>query len=330
MNGPGSERHDHCIILTGNTNTLRVNTSGNNPVGNAIIAGSSNTINTNQKYNFINGGTSNNITGATHTGSLIIGGNTNQIISSTSNHCTIIGGQNNTMSSPGSATQNRSVIVGSSSSTIAVSTSGNTVSGNIIIGGSSNSITTNTTHNIICGGSSNSINGAALSGCFAAGSRCSITHSRNFMWADGSRNPFASTAANRFMVLATGGSFIYSNSGLTTGVSLAAGASSWASVSDRNQKENIILLDHSETLAKISNIEFYKYHYKESPKEMVCYGPMAQEWHPFFGTSAKDPLMIDQGDLLGILFSCIKGLTIKNKNLFAHVEGMMEKVAMKI
>jgi hypothetical protein len=91
-----------------------------------------------------------------------------------------------------------------------------------------------------------------------------------------------SVSANLFSARYAGGYRLFSNAGRTVGVSLAANGNSWASISDRNKKENIQLLDTKDILERFIKLPICKYNYKGCHKEMVCYGTMAQDFYEHF------------------------------------------------
>jgi hypothetical protein len=180
-----------------------------------------------------------------------------------------------------------------------------------VIGGGFNHLISTGLYNTIPGGRAITI-GNTVGGSFAAGTSVDCQHNNVFMWSDGTTLPasLVSSADNTWRVLASGGSTFFSNSALTTGATLAAGASSWAAVSDRNVKENLVELDSADVLAAVEELPIYAYNYIGSDPDMVCRGPMAQDWHAAF-PSAKDPLMIDTMDLDGVTLAAVKGLAAR-------------------
>jgi len=163
------------------------------------------------------------------------------------------------------------------------------------------------------------------------GSHITCTHDGSLMFSDsGGGTPLVSTNSNRFDVRCAGGSTFYSNTANTTGVSLAAGAGSWASVCDENKKENKEELDYDKILDNLKKIKVYKYNYIGNHKNIRCFGPMAQEWHSTFPCDdieitdedgitaykeAKDTLQIESNDIIGVCLASIKSLTGKMKIL---------------
>lgn len=62
------------------------------------------------------------------------------------------------------------------------------------------------------------------------GRRATAGHDGSFVFADSVNSSFSSSAADGFFVRASGGTYVYSDSGATTGTYLAAGSGSWESV----------------------------------------------------------------------------------------------------
>ncbi|MBI3853436.1 MAG: tail fiber domain-containing protein [Verrucomicrobia bacterium] len=96
----------------------------------------------------------------------------------------------------------------SSSSSVIGGGSGNSIgtnsSSSVIGGGNFNSISYNAANAVIPGGNNNAVGAGALSS-FAAGAQAKVNHAGTFVWADRSGSDFVSTAANQFLVRATGG-----------------------------------------------------------------------------------------------------------------------------
>lgn len=86
-------------------------------------------------------------------------------------------------------------------------------------------------NSIVCGGDSNSASGHFS---FAAGRRAKAGFDGSFVWADSTDADFFAGGVNGFNVRASGGTRIFSNSALTTGVFLSPGGGAWASASDRS------------------------------------------------------------------------------------------------
>jgi hypothetical protein len=110
-----------------------------------------------------------------------------------------------------------------------------------------------------------------------------------FVFGDASTNtPVAPTAANQFVARAAGGVTFYSNSAMTTGVSLAAGGGSWNTLSDRRMKTNFRALDGEEMLAKLAQVPILEWSYISQDASVRHVGPMAQDFRAAFGLGEAD------------------------------------------
>jgi Chaperone of endosialidase len=150
-------------------------------------------------------------------------------------------------------------------------------------------------------------NAAAGSKSFAAGTQAKANHSGSFVWADSFVVDFASTAANQFNVRASGGVRIFSNSTLTAGVTLAPGGGSWATVSDRNAKENFDQVDGRVLLDKLNAIAVESWNYKAQNKSIRHMGPMAQDFYAAFGLG-EDDRHISTVDADGVALAGVQAL----------------------
>lgn len=137
----------------------------------------------------------------------------------------------------------------------------------------------------------------------------------SFVYADNSSTVATnSTADNQFVVRASGGVLLYSNSGLTAGVSLPSGGGSWASVSDRNKKENFMKVDGDQLLKSIELLEVTSWNYKTQSSSIRHIGPMAQDFYKAFNYGESDTT-ITSIDIDGINLIAIKTLALKTTEL---------------
>lgn len=128
-----------------------------------------------------------------------------------------------------------------------------------------------------------------------------------FVWADSTFADFISDGQNRFLVRASGGTRFYSNSGLTVGVSLAAGGGSWASISDRSVKQNIEPVEPRAVLERLAAIPIATWNYKAQDPAIRHMGPMAQDFHAAFNLG-QDEKYIGTLDADGVALAAIQGL----------------------
>jgi len=224
-------------------------------------------------YNSIGGGQNNATRGSYAT---IGGGNTNAIsISGIS--ATIGGGQNN-------EANNMYATVGGGYY--------NTASGN---------------RATVPGGAQNTAQGDYS---FAAGRRAQANNPGCFVWGDSTDADVLCSNNNRFIARASGGVYLYSNSTLTTGVYLAAGASTWTPISavpsDRNLKENFTPVDGRDVLQRLANIPISAWNYKADGEAILHMGPMAQDFYAAFGLGEND-VTIGTVDADGVALAALQG-----------------------
>lgn len=150
-----------------------------------------------------------------------------------------------------------------------------------------------------------------------------------FVFADASSTASTlNSANNQFMVRASGGVVLYSNIGMTTGVSLAAGGGSWSSVSDRNKKEHFKKIDSEDVLKKLNNIDITTWNYKTQSEEIRHIGPMAQDFYAAFGFGESDTT-IATIDVDGLSLLAIQALSRKTedlKNKTAEIEKLKAQI----
>ncbi|MBK6766733.1 MAG: tail fiber domain-containing protein [bacterium] len=174
-------------------------------------------------------------------------------------------------------------------------------------------------HSSICGGLNNSVTG---SGTFACGQNIDMVGNNSFIFSDGTYTGESGGGGdNRFIVVASGGSVIYSNSSISAGVRLNAGTNSWSSISDSTKKRCIRLCDTKSVLDKFALLPVKVWEYKSETEGTRHYGPMAQDfWNAFrLGT---DSLGIETIDADGVLFAAVKELIDRNKVLEQRIEQL--------
>ena len=131
-----------------------------------------------------------------------------------------------------------------------------------------------------------------------------------------------STATNQMMMRFAGGYVLYTNSGLTTGAQLAAGANSWSTVSDSTKKYAFLPVNGESVLDKIDKFNLRSWSYKgQDSTKFRHYGPMAQEFFAAFGHDkygvAGNNTTINQADFEGINLIAIQALErkVRSQNL---------------
>ena len=212
-----------------------------------------------------------------------------------------------------------SAIGGGRQNTIQLNTYDSTIGGGVfnmiqsnsptstIGGGGNNLIQTNAPYATIPGGRLNS----ATNYAFAAGNQAKANHTGAFVWGDSFAGDVVSSAANQFTVRASGGCRIFSNSAQSAGVSLAAGGTAWAVISDRNVKKNFASVNSLQILEKLAALPITQWHYQWEDQTVTPHiGPMAQDFKAAF-FPGRDDKSITTLEADGVAFAAIQGLNRK-------------------
>ncbi|NOQ73578.1 MAG: hypothetical protein GQ574_16350 [Crocinitomix sp.] len=133
-----------------------------------------------------------------------------------------------------------------------------------------------------------------------------------FLYGDNSTtDTVRNTANHQFMVRADGGVVFYTNSSLSMGVQLLAGAGSWSMISDRNKKRNITLLTPLDFSPQFDSLSVLSWNYIGHNTAHI--GPIAQDFYSTFGYGEK-PYLINMIDSDGTTFLGIKKLNEEINN----------------
>lgn len=146
---------------------------------------------------------------------------------------------------------------------------------------------------------------------FAAGSRADTNnHVGAFVWGDSVSLDVKATVDNQFVARASGGVIFYTNGALNNGVKVAAGGGSWASVSDRNVKENFAPVNSQQLLTRVLALPITTWNYKTQDANIRHLGPMAQDFFAAFNVGEDDTHIttVDEG---GVALAAIQGLNQK-------------------
>jgi len=164
----------------------------------------------------------------------------------------------------------------------------------------------------IAGGDGNTAAGFAS---FAGGYHAEAAHNGSFVWSDYASGSavIKDPGASDFVARASGGVYLYTNEGATSGVELPTGESTWESLSDRNAKTDIAPLDDASILAKVAALPIAAWSYK-SDRGVRHVGPMAQDFYAAFGTGVDDR-HITSIDEDGVALAAIKALHAENGRL---------------
>jgi hypothetical protein len=169
-------------------------------------------------------------------------------------------------------------------------------------------------------------NTAAGNYSFAAGSSAKALHDGTFVWSDLTYSDFNSTANNQFLIRASGGITLYTDSGATMGAALQPGASSWSVVSDRNLKANVVAVNAHDILVRLSTIPIQTWNYQTQDPSIRHIGPMAQDFYAAFNVG-EDDRHITTIDADGVALAAIQGLYQVVQEKDAEIAGLRTHVA---
>ncbi len=171
-------------------------------------------------------------------------------------------------------------------------------------GGTRNTNYTNASYATIPGGDRN----AATNHAFAAGTRAKADHTGAFVWADSTEADIASAANDSVTMRAAGGYRLFSDSLSTKGVSLAAGGTAWATLSDRDAKKDFAPVDGMAVLEKLAAVPVLSWRYKAEAADSVPHlGPVAQDFKAAF-FPGRDDKSISTLEFDGVELAAIQGL----------------------
>ncbi|HEU0301490.1 MAG TPA: tail fiber domain-containing protein [Longimicrobium sp.] len=129
------------------------------------------------------------------------------------------------------------------------------------------------------------------------------------------------TANNQVVMRGCGGVKIFTNQGLTAGVQLAAGASAWSVVSDRDRKENFLAVDGEDLLARLRGVPVTSWNYLSQDRSIRHMGPMAQDFYAAFGLGESD-VLISSIDIDGVSLAAVQALSARTDALRAENEAL--------
>ena len=154
----------------------------------------------------------------------------------------------------------------------------------------------------------------------AIGQRASTNgHDGAIVFSDqSSTDSLEASANNQFSLRAAGGIRMYTNATKTTGMTMAAGGSSWAAVSDRNRKQDFAPVDGEDLLVRLRAVPVTTWRYREEVDRTTLHiGPMAQDWHQAFGFTTDDQT-INLSDFDGVNLAAIQALEARTVELQAR------------
>ncbi|MFO7675099.1 MAG: tail fiber domain-containing protein [bacterium] len=193
------------------------------------------------------------------------------------------------------------------------------------VAGGANNIATGS-YAAIPGGQFNHARGSHT---FAAGRRARANHQGSFVWSDSSTatsESVYSTGANQFRVRARGGTWFFSNAGMTTGAYLAAGSNAWASACDSVTKTDFRAVDRKELLEKVTALRVREYRMKDQEDGTRHIGPVAQDFSAAFGYGENNT-SINMADMDGVTLAAIQALYEQNREMRAELEALKAELA---
>ena len=156
----------------------------------------------------------------------------------------------------------------------------------------------------VAGGGYNTAGGAWS---FAAGYNARALHDGAFVWSSEVNVPISSTVDNQFLVRATGGISLTTNTAGTTGCRLSAGGGTWTCTSDRNAKANFAAVDNVAVLNALMSIPIQTWNFNTQDAGIQHMGPMAQDFYAAYGLGEGE-LTISAVDADGVALAAIQGL----------------------
>jgi hypothetical protein len=151
---------------------------------------------------------------------------------------------------------------------------------------------------------------------FAAGHRAKAYQDGCFVWGDSSDADITCDNDDRWVARASGGVYFYTNANFQSGVYVAAGGSSWNSISDRATKENFSPADGQAILETLASLPVREYNLKSQEDSIRHVGLVAQDFAQFgYGESDK---AINMEDADGVALAAIQALYAQNQALTAE------------
>ncbi|HEY52420.1 MAG TPA: peptidase S74, partial [Caldilineae bacterium] len=124
----------------------------------------------------------------------------------------------------------------------------------------------------------------------------------------------------------SGGFYIYTNSGLTSGMYLSSGGSSWNGLSDRNQKENLQPVDTQALLEKLAAIPISTWNYKAQDENIRHIGPMAQDFNALLpDLGGEGETYINSLDADGVALAAIQALYRQNQEQSTRIDQLEQE-----
>jgi hypothetical protein len=189
------------------------------------------------------------------------------------------------------------------------------------------------------GGTDNSAEGI---NSFAAGNQAYAIGDGTFVWSDNNNSPgipfFSATSIgtgagqftvspnNSFHVRAAGGARFVTSTGNDVGAFLAAGGSTWTSVSHSSLKDRVAPVDGRAVLERLAAIPIQTWNLRSEDPGIRHMGPMAEAFWGAYGLGYGDA-WINQGDADGVALAAIQGLYQLTQEQDAALGAQREQLA---
>lgn len=129
---------------------------------------------------------------------------------------------------------------------------------------------------------------------------------------------------NSFKLNTDGSTTLTSNSAATAGVSLSAGGGSWASLSDVNMKENFASVNGEELLERLRMVPITSWNYKTQDSTIRHIGPMAQDFAAAFNVG-EDNRHIATIDPDGVALAGVQALDNRTNSQQLRIEQLQKE-----
>jgi hypothetical protein len=159
-------------------------------------------------------------------------------------------------------------------------------------------------------------------GSFAAGKEATANSSGSFVWSDSTAGGLTDFGPNSFAARASGGFAFYTAAGASAGAYLPAGSGSWASLSDRNVKANLMAVDGHAILELLASLPIATWNYRTQSDSVRHIGPMAQDFRAAFGLG-EDETHISTVDSEGVALAAIQALYQEKQQEVMQLKGRL-------
>jgi len=173
----------------------------------------------------------------------------------------------------------------------------------------------------VAGGRDNAARGSYS---LAAGRYARANHPGSFVWSDSAVSASESvytTGDRQFRARARGGTWFFSNAGMTTGAYLAPNSNSWESACGSMTKEDFRPVDKKALLERVASLRVRDFKMKDQNDGTRHIGPVAQDFYATFGYGGTET-GINLADADGVLLAAVQALYEQNQAQQAEIEAL--------